>query len=100
MTSQGNVGRSPVYGEKVRRVLWRAGVLISALFGAVIAAFSLFPVGLVVAGSVIFPLTLGVAAFVAAIGAAIGASWAGTLPVPARTWRFACRGMSRQGGCW
>ena len=96
MTSQGNVGRSPVYGEKVRRVLWRAGVLISALFGAVTAAFSLFSVGLVVAGSVIFPLTLGVAAFVAAIGA----GWAGTLPVPARTWRFACRGTSRQGDCW
>lgn len=59
----------------------RSGILIVALLGGNVAGMLVFPFGLVVHEFVIWPLTFGICA----IFAAIGAGWASNLLVPGHT---------------
>lgn len=62
----------------VKEFLRRSGILIVALVGGNIAGMLVLPFGLVLHEVVIWPLTFGVCA----IFAAIGAGWAGNLLAP------------------
>ncbi len=64
-----------------RQSAWWLGVSIAALVGGLAGAIFVFPLGLIVAGVIVLPLTMGAAA----LFAAISASWVATFLAPDRS---------------
>lgn len=62
----------------IRKFLWTLGTLLSGIFCGAVAAFIVLPIGYVMYESTRWPLTF----VIAAVFAALGASWAGTLFAP------------------
>ncbi len=65
----------------MKEFLRRSGILIVALVGGNVGGMLVFPFGLVIHEFIIWPLTFGICA----IFAAIGAGWASNLLVPGHT---------------
>jgi hypothetical protein len=65
----------------MKEFLLRATTLLAALICATVVGMYVYPMGLCIPGFIIWPLTL----VVAAVFAALGASWVGTILAPDRT---------------
>jgi hypothetical protein len=74
LTVQGNKYIQSLDRSSKMQLLFRLGTLVAAWLGSIIGLILVLPLGLIVAEWIIFPLALAIAALLAALGA----SWTGT----------------------
>lgn len=74
MTDRAGTVGPPTLADRTRRVLWRVGVPVVAVVGGIFGGGSILSWGLVTPFFVVWPITVGSAALVSALGA----GWVGT----------------------